>query len=146
MSCTATSHQGAFHMFKHARYFEKGRHTHLLWSSTPSVSVFLQNFELWHSESVEGTLTRTTADLTIVVHHSPPGQSENSLLSASLGAFNGLGGRSINRPDKQSDISGQSRTHTGCQAPLVARRQKNPGSWHRRLSPQRIMSALYCSL
>lgn len=35
---------------------------------------------------------------------------------------------------------------TGCRAPLVARRQKNPGSWLRRVSPHRIISARYRSL
>lgn len=37
-------------------------------------------------------------------------------------------------------------TQTGCHAPVVAKRQKNPGSVFRRISPQRIMLARYCSL
>lgn len=50
----------------------------LQWSSTPSAGVFGLNIELWHSASVVGILTRTTAGLRGAARHSPPDRMYSS--------------------------------------------------------------------
>lgn len=97
--------------------------------------MFCLNIELSHSAFVVGILTRTTAGLRGAVHHSPPEPMENSYVCDNQEA-------SLCCQEQQD----RRHTQTGCHASVVAKRQKNPGSVYRRISPQRIMLARYCSL